>query len=83
MPTITILRNSLQGMGDHITPIFSSGLELVGKVLIAMLLTPVIGYWGIIVSEPIVWAVMVIPLIVSMDKRMKRAFVNEKIRNEK
>lgn len=47
-----------------------------------MLLTPVIGYWGIIVSEPIVWAVMVIPLIVSMVKRMKRAFVNEKIRNE-
>ncbi len=83
VPTITILRNSLQGMGDHITPIFSSGLELVGKVLIAMLLTPVIGYWGIIVSEPIVWAVMVIPLIASMVKRMKRAFVNEKIRNEK
>ena len=83
VPTITILRNSLQGIGDHITPIFSSGLELVGKVLIAMLLTPVIGYWGIIVSEPIVWAVMVIPLIVSMVKRMKRAFVNEKIRNEK
>lgn len=83
VPTIIILRNSLQGMGDHITPIFSSGLELVGKVLIAMLLTPVIGYWGIIVSEPIVWAVMVIPLIASMVKRMKRAFVNEKIRNEK
>ena len=83
VPTITILRNSLQGMGDHITPIFSSGLELVGKVLIAMLLTPVIGYWGIIVSEPIVWAVMVIPLIVSMVKRMKLSFVNEKIRNKK
>ena len=83
VPTITILRNSLQGMGDHITPIFSSGLELMGKVLIAMLLTPVIGYWGIIVSEPIVWAVMVIPLIISMVKRMKRSFVNEKIRNEK
>lgn len=73
VPTITILRNSLQGMGDHITPIFSSGLELAGKVLIATLLTPVIGYWGIIVSEPVVWAVMVIPLIVSMVKRMKRA----------
>ena len=68
VPTITILRNSLQGMGDHVTPIISSGLELVGKVLIALLLTPVIGYWGIIISEPIVWAVMV---------------VNEKIRFEK
>lgn len=73
VPTITILRNSLQGMGDHLTPIISSGLELVGKVLIALLLTPVIGYWGIIISEPIVWAVMVVPLIISMAGRLKKA----------
>ncbi len=82
VPTITILRNSLQGMGDHVTPIISSGLELVGKVLIALLLTPVIGYWGIIISEPIVWAVMVVPLIISMAGRLKK-LVNEKIRFEK
>lgn len=82
VPTITILRNSLQGMGDHLTPIISSGLELVGKVLIALLLTPVIGYWGIIISEPIVWAVMVVPLIISMAGRLKK-LVNEKIRFEK
>lgn len=73
VPTITILRNSLQGMGDHVTPIISSGLELVGKVLIALLLTPVIGYWGIIISEPIVWAVMVVPLIISIAGRLKKA----------
>ena len=73
VPTITILRNSLQGMGDHLTPIISSGLELVGKVLIALLLTPVIGYWGIIISEPIVWAVMVVPLIISIAGRLKKA----------
>ena len=73
VPTITILRNSLQGIGDHVTPIISSGLELVGKVLIALLLTPVIGYWGIIISEPIVWAVMVVPLIISMTGRLKKA----------
>lgn len=83
VPTITVLRNSLQGMGDHITPIFSSGLELVGKVLIAMLLTPVIGYWGIIISEPVVWMVMVVPLIISMVKRMGKIVVNEKIMVEK
>lgn len=73
VPTITILRNSLQGIGDHVTPIISSGLELVGKVLIALLLTPVIGYWGIIISEPIVWAVMVVPLIISIVGRLKKA----------
>ncbi len=73
VPTITILRNSLQGIGDHVTPIISSGLELVGKVLIALLLTPVIGYWGIIISEPIVWTIMVVPLIISMTGRLKKA----------
>lgn len=73
VPTISILRNSLQGMGDHITPILSSGLELAGKVAIAALLAPVIGYWGIIVAEPMVWIVMVIPLIISMVVRIKRA----------
>jgi len=72
-PTITILRNSLQGMGDHLTPVISSGLELVGKVLIAFLLTPILEYWGIIIAEPIVWSIMVIPLIVSMLTRLKRA----------
>lgn len=71
VPTITILRNSLQGMGDHITPIFSSGLELVGKVVFALALTPSLGYWAIIFSEPVVWAIMVIPLIISMLKRLK------------
>ena len=73
VPTITILRNSLQGIGDHVTPIISSGLELVGKVLIALLLTHVIGYWGIIISEPIVWTIMVVPLIISMTGRLKKA----------
>lgn len=71
VPTITILRNSLQGMGDHITPIISSGLELFGKVSVAILLTPRIGYWGIILAEPVVWIVMVIPLIISMVRRLK------------
>lgn len=71
VPTITILRNSLQGMGDHTTPIISSSLELIGKVLIAYLLTPVLAYWGIIWAEPIVWSIMVIPLIISMVKRLK------------
>ena len=63
---ITIIRNSLQGIGDRITPIISSMIELVGKVLITFLLVPVLGYWGVIIAEPIVWVVMVIPLIVQV-----------------
>lgn len=72
VPTISILRNSLQGMGDHSTPIISSSMELVGKVLFAYVATPVIGYWGIIWAEPVSWSVMVIPLIFSMTNRLKK-----------
>lgn len=61
---ICILRNAMQGIGDLLIPIFSSAIELIGKVVIAFFLTPSIGYMGIIVSEPIVWVLMVIPLIV-------------------
>ena len=63
---ICILRNSMQGFGDSKTPLVSSFIELAGKVLIAWLLAPVIGYMGVIVSEPIVWAVMVVPLLFGM-----------------
>ena len=65
---ITIIRNSLQGIGDRLTPIISSGIELVGKVVITFTLVPFMGYWGVIVSEPIVWVLMVIPLIVQLIK---------------
>lgn len=41
---------------------------LAGKVLIAFLLAPVIGYMGVILSEPVVWIVMVIPLLFGMKK---------------
>lgn len=61
---ISILRNSLQGLGDHKTPIYSSSIELVGKILIAIYLTPKLQYMGIILAEPIVWGLMVIPLII-------------------
>ncbi|MBO5302454.1 MAG: MATE family efflux transporter [Lachnospiraceae bacterium] len=63
---ICLFRNTLQGIGDHITPVISSFIELAGKVVFAMLLTPVFGYWGIIWSEPVVWIVMVIPLTVAI-----------------
>lgn len=67
VPTVICLfRNSMQGFGDNGTPVISSSLEMIGKVLIALLLAPAIGYYGIIVAEPIVWFIMVIPLVVNM-----------------
>ena len=65
---ICILRNAMQGIGDSITPVISSSLELLCTVLIAFLLTPYFGYWAIILSEPVSWVIMVIPLLVGIKK---------------
>lgn len=62
---ICLFRNSMQGFGDSKTPVFSSSLELLTKLVAAFLLAPAIGYWGIILSEPIAWFIMVIPLVVN------------------
>lgn len=61
---ICILRYAMQGIGDSITPVISSSLELLCKVLVAVFLTPYLGYWAIIWSEPISWVIMVIPLLI-------------------
>lgn len=61
---ISILRNALQGIGNKLTPLVSSTIELLGKIAVVIFLTPRLGYFGIIIAEPLVWAVMVIPLIV-------------------
>ncbi len=63
---IAIYRNSLQGIGDCVVPIVSSSIELAGKILAVLILAPALGYWGIIITEPIVWVLMVIPLIVRL-----------------
>lgn len=61
---IAVLRNTLQGIGDHVTPIVSSFVELAGKTAVAFFLAPALEYMGIIMAEPIVWILMVIPLAV-------------------
>ena len=63
---ITLFRNVLQGLGNHITPIVSSFVELAGKVVFAKLMVPHFGYWGVILAEPVVWILMVIPLVVML-----------------
>ena len=53
-------------IGDHITPIVSSMIELIGKVLVVILLVPHFQYMAVIMAEPVVWILMVIPLIVNI-----------------
>ena len=69
---IVILRNSMQGFGDRVIPVFSSCIELAGKIIFAFVFAPMFAYWGIIWAEPMVWIAMVIPLIVKVVPVVKK-----------
>lgn len=73
LAVVIIYRNALQGLNDKLTPIISSILELVGKVLVAKFLAPRLGYLGIMISEPVVWigmgAILVVGLYISFRKK--------------
>ena len=69
---IVILRNSMQGFGDRVIPVFSSCIELAGKIIFAFVFAPMFADWGIIWAEPVVWIAMVIPLIVKVVHTLKK-----------
>lgn len=62
---LLILRCSLQGMGHKVMPLFSSGMEMVVKIVSANLIVPVLAYKGVAFTEPISWVLMTIMLTVS------------------
>ena len=58
-------RFALQGIGKKIIPVVSSIVEFTGKVLFAFLLVPALGYFGVIICEPVIWCVMLVYLVFS------------------
>jgi len=61
---VVLIRSTLQGLGRKIVPLIGSGMEMVGKVLIAFFLVPVMGYMGVMLSEPIIWIACTVVLTV-------------------
>ncbi|MFR7592380.1 MAG: MATE family efflux transporter [Longibaculum sp.] len=59
------LRNSLQGLGMKIIPLVSSVIECLGKVVFVALFIPVLGYFGVIICEPVIWCCMCLQLAYS------------------
>lgn len=60
---LIVMRSSLQGLGRKAIPVASSVIELLGKASIAFILAPMLGYFGVMISEPAVWILMTILLI--------------------
>lgn len=74
LAVLLILRSALQGLGRRSTPLIASGIELVGKFLVAALLVPAIGYLGICVVEPITWILCAILVLVDYVVTTKNYF---------
>ncbi|MDO4500092.1 MAG: MATE family efflux transporter [Erysipelotrichaceae bacterium] len=59
-------RNSLQGLGAKIVPLYSSTIECLGKILFCFAFVPKFGYNAIIWCEPLIWVVMTIQLVYTL-----------------
>lgn len=74
-----IFRCALQGMGLKFVPILSSLLECATKIVFAFALVPFMGYFGIILTEPISWCLMTLALLVAYLVVLKKGIENVKI----
>ncbi|MGN0665289.1 MAG: MATE family efflux transporter, partial [Huintestinicola sp.] len=68
LAVLAVTRSSLQGLGRKAVPVASSIIELIGKAVVAFLAAPALGYFGIMISEPIVWIFMTILLVIGYAK---------------
>ena len=56
-------RYALQSLGQKILPLFSSVIELVGKVIFVLVFIPRYAYNAVILCEPIIWCFMALYLV--------------------
>ncbi|MGF0071259.1 MATE family efflux transporter [Streptococcus orisratti] len=75
-----ILRNTLQGLGKKVTPLVSSVIELLGKILFVIFLIPSMGYFGVIICEPLIWLFMTVQLYYAY---REQPFIKQEIAYEK
>lgn len=72
LSVLLILRSTLQGLGRRIIPLAASTVELILKFVVAGILAPMLGYFGICICEPITWiacAIMVLfDFVITMHK---------------
>ncbi|MGN0695593.1 MAG: MATE family efflux transporter [Oscillospiraceae bacterium] len=81
LAVLIVMRSSLQGLGRKVIPVASSVIEMTGKAAAAFAAAPALGYFGVMISEPVVWFFMTVLLVAgyAADKKLvKMTFVKEK-----
>ncbi len=66
MAFLVIVRSVLQGMGYAFWPLFCSALELIGKIIFALWIVPIVGYLAVCVCEPVTWVICAIVIAFGM-----------------
>ncbi len=54
---LLVLRSSLQGIGRKLVPVSASVVELIAKFAAVKIFAPALGYFGVCILEPIIWAI--------------------------
>jgi putative MATE family efflux protein len=67
-----IFRQTLQGLGDSLTPTVAGIMELVMRTFAAVILGNIFGFNGICFASPLAWLGALIPLTVAVIFTMKR-----------
>ncbi len=65
---LLVLRSTLQAIGYKIVPVISSSFELGVKVISGVWLIPAFGYISVCITEPIIWNICAIYLIITFIK---------------
>ena len=55
LTTLLSLRCTLQGLGNSVVPIAASIIEMIWKIITVISIIPLFDYFGVCISEPIIW----------------------------
>jgi Na+-driven multidrug efflux pump len=67
-----VIRQSLLGLGDSVTPTVAGAMELIMRVFAAIFLGRLFGFTGICYANPLAWFGAMIPLTIALCIRMKK-----------
>jgi len=60
-----LYRAALQGLGNTFIPMMSGFVELALRIVSVLILTRIIGDWGVLLSDPLAWPFAMALLMIS------------------
>ena len=63
------MRRALQSIGKTVVPLLSSVIECLGKILFSYVFVEYMGYYAVIICEPIIWCLMCMQLCYEFYRR--------------